>query len=119
MLPQGGKGSTNHRPPGSLLPCAQSPGSGALNTQLSLGCANLAEEASEEGWASGPIPHHDVRASARAAICSKKHQGDRLAAQLSPICWKPVEKSPDLVGPQPFHCQNEGLGLHKPRIISL
>lgn len=31
----------------------------------------------EEGRASGPIPHHDVRASARAAICSEEQASRR------------------------------------------
>lgn len=75
---------------------------------------------SKKGGLQGQFPTMTcVPPLVRRSAARSKHQGDRSAAQLSPICWKPVEKSPDLVGPQPFHCQNEGLGLHKPRIISL
>lgn len=83
-------------------------GSGAWHSEHTHfpGLRKLAEKAIQRRESFRPHSPPHVRQSAE----STKSQSNHSRAQLSPICCKIVEKSPDLLGPQPFECQNEGLG---------
>lgn len=102
-----------------LLPCGQAPTPGAWYKYFSGLCnpCRGGHPKKRELQVKFPIvirmPTH-LRRSAQ----SNKTQSNCSTAQLSPICWKTVEKSTHLLGPQSFNYQKERISLNKLYLLS-